>query len=196
MKKTINVAIYIYDNAEVLDFSGPFEVFATAGRLSKNTTFNVFLISEKDNIVSARAGFQVKANYTVKNHPDIDVLIVVGGIHSEELNKPDVIAWIAKQATEVNYITSVCTGAFLLAQAKVITDHQVTSHWEDLHELQTMFPSLTVIPDVRFVELGNIITSAGIAAGIDMSLHLVSKLVDEKLAIMTAKQMDYPWLVD
>jgi len=104
-----------------------------------------------------------------------------------------VVNWIKEQSKKVKIIASVCTGAFLLAKAGIITNHKVTTHWEDIPDLRRDFPALDVIENVRWVDEGDIITSAGISAGIDMSLHLVSKIFDLELANKTAKQMQFDW---
>lgn len=189
----INVGIYIYDNAEVLDFSGPFEVFTTATRVSGKQVFNTFLVNEINDVVIARAGYQVLPNYHFSNHPNIDVLIIVGGDHSDEVEKAEVVHWIYSQSKKVKLIASVCTGAFLLAKANVITHHKVTTHWEDIEDLQNQYPKLCVKDNVRWVDEGNIVTSGGISAGIDMSLQLVGKLTSMSLAVKTAKQMEFDW---
>ncbi|KJY95778.1 DJ-1/PfpI family protein [Pseudoalteromonas ruthenica] len=190
----MNVGIYIYDQAEVLDFSGPFEVFSTASRVCKNDNpFDVFLISESGNAISARAGYRVMPNYGFNDHPMIDVLIVAGGVHSNEIGKSQVMEWISQQSTNASITASVCTGAFLLAKAKVLKEHKVTTHWEDMANLRSEFPKLNVIENVRWIDEGNIITSGGISAGIDMSLHLVSRLHSNDLAEKTARQMDFSW---
>jgi transcriptional regulator GlxA family with amidase domain len=192
----MNIGIYIYDEAEVLDFSGPFEVFTTASRVCKTTTkpFEVFLISETGKEVVARAGYKVIPNFGFHNHPNIDVLIVSGGVHTQELEKTEVINWVTTQSKRVKLIASVCTGAFLLAKAQVIKKHKVTTHWEDIEDLKEMFPELTIVKGVRWVDEGDLVTSGGISAGIDMSLHLVSKLQSVSLAEDTAKQMEFLWL--
>ena len=190
----MNIGIYIYEEAEVLDFSGPFEVFSVASRfLKENEKFNVFLISETYAPVKSRGGYSVNPHYSFLNHPEINILIVVGGIHTQEVKKDNVIKWIKNVSKKSKVTASVCTGAFLLAQAKVITDHTVTTHWEDINDLKKDYPTLNVKNNVRWVDEGNIITSAGISAGIDMSLHLVSTIINEELAIKTAKQMDFDW---
>ncbi|MEM8862010.1 MAG: DJ-1/PfpI family protein [Chloroflexota bacterium] len=190
----MNVGIYVYEQAEVLDFSGPFEVFATASRLSgESGTFNVFLVGESDAPIDARGGYKVLPNFGFSNHPVIDVLIVVGGVHIHEMQKAPVIEWIAQQAGKASLVASVCTGAFLLAQAGVITSHKVTTHWEDIDDLRRLFPSLDVVEGVRWVDEGDLVTSGGISAGIDMSLHIVEKLTDQTLAVRTAKQMEFAW---
>lgn len=190
----MNIGIYIYADAEVLDFSGPFEVFSTASRLSKSQAFKVFLVAETAEVVIARAGYKVLPDYCFADQPEIDVLIVVGGDHSREILKPQVTTWIAQQAKQCSLVASVCTGAFLLAKAEVITGHRVTTHWEDITDLKQSFPELDVVTDVRWVDQGKIVTSGGISAGIDMSLHLVSRLHSEALAQKTAKQMEFLWL--
>lgn len=193
----MNIGIYIYEDAEVLDFSGPFEVFSTASRfLKKKEKFNVYLISEENKIIKARGGYQVLANHSFADCPNLDVLIVSGGVHTREMKKENVQKWIKEQSKKVHLTTSVCTGAFLLASSKVIKKQNVTTHWEDCADLQKEFPKLNVIENKRWVEDDSIITSGGISAGIDMSLFLVSKLHSEDLAIKTANQMEFDWTVN
>ncbi|MDH5432771.1 MAG: DJ-1/PfpI family protein [Gammaproteobacteria bacterium] len=190
----MNIGIYIYNNAEVLDFSGPFEVFSTASRLSKPADFfKVFLIAESKEQVKARGNYLVFPHYDIHNHPQLDVLIVVGGVHTEEMNKQSVLDWIKHQSKLIQLTASVCTGAFLLAKADVINNQTVTTHWEDIADLKNSFPDLNIEEKRRWIDEGDIVTSGGISAGIDMSLHLVSKLYSEELAEQTAKQMEYRW---
>lgn len=190
----MNVGIYIYKNAEVLDFSGPFEVFSTASRFTRpEETFNVFLVAEESAPVSARGGYSVNPHYDFSNHPKIDVLIVVGGIHTEELSKASVIKWVASTSESATVVASVCTGAFILAQAGLLTNLEVTTHWEDIDVLRKSYPELTVIESRRWIDEGKFVTSGGISAGIDMSLHLVSRCVGEELAEKTARQMAFEW---
>ena len=123
----------------------------------------------------------------------MDVLILPGGVVTAELDKPEVIDWIAQTAASSELVTSVCTGAFLLAQAGLLIGKQATTHWEDMDELQTMFPQIQVGTKMRWVRDRNTVTSGGISAGIDMSLHLVETLVSRELALHTAHQMEYAW---
>ena len=190
----MNIGIYIYDEAEVLDFSGPFEVFSTASRVSSTPNpFGVFLISETGKTVTARGGYEVNPAYSISDHPKIDVLIVVGGVHTGEMKKPPVLQWIKEASQKAKLVASVCTGAFLLAEAGVIDTQKVTTHWEDIPDLKTRYPKLEVLENQRWVDEGTIITSGGISAGIDMSLHLVSKTHGLALAEKTAKQMEFDW---
>ena len=190
----MNVGIYIYDEAEVLDFSGPFEVFSTATRMHEDEgPFTVFLVGETGGTVGARAGYQVIPDYGFHDCPEIDVLIVVGGVHIDEMKKLRVAAWIAERAQRASQVASICTGAFLLAQAGVKTTGRVTTHWDDIADLRNLFPELEVIENRRWVDDGDVVTSGGISAGIDMSLYLVSKLASPELAEKTARQMEFDW---
>ena len=188
----MNIGIYIYDNAEVLDFSGPFEVFSTAKRVAQ-INWNIFFVAETESLIKARGNFLVSPHYTIENHPEIDVLIVVGGIHIEEMKKPNIIAWISKVAKSSKKAASVCTGAFLLAETGLLNGLSVTTHWEDIPDLKSNYPELKVIPNQRWVVEGKFVTSGGISAGIDMSLYLVSVLSTIELALKTARQMEYQW---
>jgi transcriptional regulator GlxA family with amidase domain len=190
----LNIGIYIYKNAEVLDFSGPFEVFSTANRLnSENLRMNVFLIGETELLVEARGGFCVTPKYDIHNHPELNLLIVVGGVHAEEIQKTHVMQWLQQQGHKVAIMASVCTGAFLLAQAGILDNYQATTHWSDIQEFRQTYPDIPIIENVRWVDNQNVITSGGISAGIDMSLHLLSKFSSQQLALLTAKQMEFQW---
>lgn len=192
--KQMNVGIFIYDQAEVLDFSGPFEVFSTASRLCRPAApFNVFLVGETGRTVAARGGFSVNPACGFADHPPVDVLVVAGGVHTGEMKKINVVDWLARTAADAKLVASVCTGAFLLAAARIITCHNVTTHWEDIDDLRRGFPDLIVHESRRWVDEGHIVTSGGISAGIDMSLHLVAKLHGLALAERTARQMEFEW---
>lgn len=192
-----NVAIYLFDEVEVLDFAGPFEVFSTASRLrvreEKPPVFRVFTVADRVRPVRARGGLMVTPDYGLAEHPKVDLLIVPGGVVTDELARPDVIEWIARTAATSQLTASVCTGAFLLASAGLLNDTRVTTHWEDVDDLRRDFPSLRVETGMRWIDAGKTITSAGISAGIDMSLHLVRRLTDGALATRTARQMDFAW---
>lgn len=188
----MNIGIYIYEQAEVLDFAGPFEVFSTAKRLGADS-INVFFVAEQEKVVSARGGFKVIADYTIADHPTIDLLMVVGGVHTAEMNKANVTSWLNSTALDAAHVACVCTGVFILAKTGLLAGATVTTHWEDIADLTLKFPELTVISDNRWVSWRKYTTSGGISAGIDMSLHLVSKLFGEQQAIMVAKQMEYHW---
>jgi transcriptional regulator GlxA family with amidase domain len=190
----MNIGIYIYDQAEVLDFSGPFEVFSTASRVcNTGNPFDAFLVGETGQVVTARAGYKVVPAYGFHDHPHIDVLVVAGGVHEAEMHKPAVIDWIIETGKAANLVASVCTGAFLLAAARILTTQNVTTHWGDIADLLSSYPDLNVLESKRWVDEGAVVTSGGISAGIDMSLHLVHKLHSLELAERTARQMEYSW---
>ncbi|MCP4623560.1 MAG: DJ-1/PfpI family protein [bacterium] len=126
-------------------------------------------------------------------HRGINLLIIPGGVVTDELEKGRVISWIAESSDIADITGSVCTGAFLLAKAGLLQSKAATTHWEDIDDLRSMFPDIEIKKGVRWVDQGNIVTSAGISAGIDMSLHLVSRLADQDLADRTAKQMEFDW---
>ncbi|MGL5102364.1 MAG: DJ-1/PfpI family protein [Plesiomonas sp.] len=188
----MNIGIYIYDDAEVLDFAGPFEVFSTAKRLGASE-LNIFLIAEVLRTITARGSFNVVPKYSLDDHPKIDVLIIVGGIHSEEMLKPNVTAWIKSVNEHALYVTSVCTGVFILANTGLLSGLSVTTHWEDIPQLKKDFGDLAVLENVRWTQSGKYVTSGGISAGIDMSLYLISLLYSDSLAESVAHQMEYSW---
>jgi transcriptional regulator GlxA family with amidase domain len=198
---TLRVSILAFDGVEALDFAGPFEVFTTAsrvaGRLQPGSAapFAVASVAEAAHgqPVQARAGLQLLADHTLADSPKADVLIVPGGVVDAPLASPATLRWIAAQAAGAQVVASVCTGAFLLAASGVVTTDAVTTHWEDIADLRAQFPALDVRDGVRWVDNGRIVSSAGISAGIDMSLHLVERLAGRELAERTARQMDYAW---
>jgi transcriptional regulator GlxA family with amidase domain len=193
------IGIYVFDEVEVLDFAGPFEVFSTAARVSSrdrdaaSPLFEVLLIADQPRTVLARGRFPVVCTQSINGHPPLDVLIVPGGVVTTELDRPAVIAWISAQARTTALTASVCTGAFLLARAGLLDGRRVTTHWEDIDDLRRMFPAVKVETGRRWIDEGPIVTSAGISAGLDMSLHLVERLGGADLAVRTARQMDYDW---
>ena len=164
----------------------PFEV-------GQQVTVDVFFVGETGSVVKARGNFLVYPHYTFEHHPDIDVLMVVGGIHSREVENAAVIDWISTVSVSAKWVVSVCTGAFLLAEAGLLNGLSVTTHWEDIPDLRSQYPKLNVIDNQRWVSEGRFITSAGISAGIDMSLFLVAQMASHELAKKTARQMEYEW---
>ncbi len=144
-------------------------------------------------MVVARGGLRLVASYTVAQHPPLDILIVPGGLQQDAERDERLIAWLAETARHASVTASVCTGAFLLATAGLLNGGQATSHWEDVDDLERRFPRVRVRRHIRWVDEGRIVTSAGISAGIDMSLHLVRRQEGEELATATAHQMEYEW---
>lgn len=197
----LTIAIPIFDNAEILDFSGPYEVFTTADRVHRRRggaepLFRCLLVAREAGPVRSRGGMLVIPDTTLGAVEAADVLVVPGGEMSAALGDAALLRWIAQRHASSRITASICTGVFLLAQAGLLEALTVTTHWEDQEELQSTYRGLRVVPDVRWVDTGKIVTSGGISAGIDMSLHLVRRLAGGELAAATARQMEYAWNPD
>jgi len=196
---TLRVGIFVFPEVEVLDFAGPYEVFTTATRVARRrdpaaaAPFATFTFAETAAPFRARAGLRALPDHAFGTHPAIDLLIVPGGVVSAELDKPAVVERIATLAAQARIAAAVCTGAFLLGRAGLLDGLQATTHWEDIADLQRDFPQARIVADRRWVDAGRIVTSGGISAGIDMSLHLVERLAGRELALSTARQMEYRW---
>jgi transcriptional regulator GlxA family with amidase domain len=194
------IGIYLFDAVEVLDFAGPFEVFSTASRVASPDTpqagklFEVFTVARQPGTVRARGGLGVLPDFAFADHPAVDVLVVPGGIVAAELARREVIGWLARTADRCALTLSICTGAFLLGAAGLLDGRSATTHWEDIADLRAMFPSIAVRERVRWIDEGRVMTSAGISAGIDLSLHAVERLAGRELAIRTARQMEFDWV--
>lgn len=194
MSKTRNLAILLFDDVEVLDFCGPFEVFSVASRQTDPPAFDVFTVAEKPEPITARNGLSVNPHYTLADCPKPDVLLVPGGMGTrKQIDIGPLIDWINRTADNAELVLSVCTGALLLGKAGLLDGLDTTTHHVAFDLLREIVPTATVHEDRRFVDNGKVITSAGIAAGIDMSLHVVERLLGEDVAAATARHMEYPW---
>lgn len=192
-----NTAILIFENVEVLDFAGPLEVFSVADELSERSSFKVFTVAETPGTIRTNNGLKIVPEHTLESSPAPDLLIVPGGFGTRALlNKPSLIEWIRVTAKHAEIVASVCTGALLLAKAGLLNDQPATTHYLSHDLLQELAPAALVHRDRRFVDNGPIATSAGISAGIDLSLHLVARLQDRALAEKTAGHMEYHWRND
>lgn len=187
------LAILLFDEAEVLDFCGPYEVFSVAGSQSDSRYFDVYTVAEKSPI-RARNGLSVNPDHLLADAPKPDILLVPGGYGTrQQVDNPILIDWIRTTSADAELVLSVCTGSILLAKAGLLQGLEATTHHLVLDMLRDLMPTGTVRDDQRFIDNGKVITSAGIAAGIDMSFHVVSRLAGESVAASTAKYMEYPW---
>jgi transcriptional regulator GlxA family with amidase domain len=189
-----NVAILIFDEVEVLDFCGPFEVFSVAGRSREPRPFAVVTVAEKAGPVRARGGLSVNPHHTLADCPPPDILVVPGGRGTRTaMDNPVLLAWIKDVSGRAELTASVCTGALLLGRAGLLDGLPATTHHSAFDELRAAAPGATVREDQRVVDNGALITSAGISAGIDMALHVVARLLGADEAAATARYMEYDW---
>ncbi len=192
------VGILIFDEVEVLDFCGPFEVLASArasgSEGDEGRLFHVLTIAERSEVVRCRGGLLVQPHHTIRDHPPLDVLVVPGGRGTRRERENEILLdWIVEQDRRTALTTSVCTGAFLLAAAGLLDGHRATTHWASLDWLRNHHPAVDVRADERVVDAGRLVTSAGVSAGIDMALHLVQRLHGSEVATATARDMEYDW---
>jgi transcriptional regulator GlxA family with amidase domain len=189
------IGILVYDEVEVLDFAGPFEVFSTANRMCRRhedhgtDPFRVAVIGESSSPVRARGGLTIQPDHGIDDAPDCDALIVPGGDESVALGRSSLMGWLRARVPEQTILASVCTGAFLLAEAGHLRRRRATTHHEDIARFRAAYPDLKVIEEVRWVDEDRVLTSAGVSAGIDMSLHLVARLSGDRIASETAANM-------
>jgi transcriptional regulator GlxA family with amidase domain len=193
-----NVGILIFPDVEILDFCGPFEVFASATLPAQTDggpemrLFEVFTIAERSELVACRGGLLVQPNHTLDEHPPLDLVVIPGGYGTRrEQENPVILDWIARQRRTGALTTSVCTGAFLLGAAGLLDGLRATTHWTTIDGLRAHLPRTNVLADARVVDEGEIITSAGVSAGIDMALHVVRRLHGDEVARRTARDMEY-----
>lgn len=193
-KMTKNVAILLFNEVEVLDFAGPFEVFSITNSLEGDSLFNVYTVAETTQPILARNHLSINPDYTLENHPLPDIVIIPGGFGSRAALKQDhIIQWVQKSTQQAELVLSVCTGALILAKAGLLNGLTATTHHHAFEELRQLAPQTTIITDQRFVDNGKILTSGGISAGIDLSFYAIAKLCGEAVAVQTAQYMEYDW---
>jgi len=182
-RKPISVAFYLQDGIEVLDFAGPMEVFAYAG-------FKVFTVSKTKDPIISQGILKVIPDYSIDDAPPSDMIAFFGGNAGNGFDDK-VITWLKSREKNTQYFFSVCTGAYALAKAGLLDNKTATTFHLSLDNLQKNYPKIDVRKDVRFVDNGTVITTAGISAGIDGALHLVAKLKGEQAAKDAAFYMEY-----
>lgn len=192
-----SVAIVLFDDVEVLDACGPFEVFSVANRVADRAgsarPFEVSLVGIDDRPVVARGGMRIGVDTTIDDPRGYDVVVIPGGVVDAIEKNARVLEWLQRTRPGAELVASVCTGAFVLAAAGLLDTRPVTTHWEDLEQLSARWPALVVHEAVRYIDHGDLATSAGISAGLDLALHLVARWAGADHALATASQMDYDW---
>ncbi|CAN5802843.1 DJ-1/PfpI family protein [soil metagenome] len=200
--KRLSAGILIFDDVEVLDFAGPFEILSrarlepgTESRRSEDSApFQVFTVAERPGTVMATGGLRVVPHYDFTNAPPLDILVVPGGFGTRLLlDSTAVLTWIREAAGRAAHVCSVCTGSLLLARAGLLDGRRATTHWGALDRLAELDPGIVVVRDLRVVDDG-ILTSAGVSAGIDMAFSLVERICGRAVAEDTARYVEYPLL--
>lgn len=191
-----NVLIALFDDVDTLDFAGPLEVFAITGqRATGPVPFTVTMAAERRSPpIITRSGLLVTPYYTFKDAVQADILLVPGGMGARhERNNPEMIEFLQRQAARAEIVLAVCTGALLLAATGLLDGLTATTHAAALEELAELAPHTRIVSDQRFVDNGQIITTAGITAGIDTALYIVQRLLGSSTALETATHMEYRW---
>jgi transcriptional regulator GlxA family with amidase domain len=190
------IGILLFDDVEELDFVGPYEVFTmmseTQKRLGEAVSHDVFLLAETDMPVRCAKGMQVVPHKTIGAAPALDVLLIPGGMGTRrEVKNKALLAWIASAARNCRWVTSVCTGSYLLAAAGPARGKRVTTHWAFVEQLRARGDAGEVMENIRYVRDGNVVTSAGVSAGIDMALWVAGQLHSPAFARDVQRAMQY-----
>lgn len=185
-----NVAVFVHEGVELLDFAGPGEVFAAAG---SRQAFKVYTVAATKAPIKAQEFLTITPEFSLDDCPKPDIIVLPGGLTRVPLRDPKVIEWVQKASVDAEVTMSVCTGAFLLAKAGLLDGKEATTHWGSIEQLKTAAPGIKVRADKRVVDNGKVVTTAGVSAGIDGSLHVVKRLLGEQAAKDTARYMEYKW---
>jgi putative intracellular protease/amidase len=190
---TRNLAILLFDRVQIIDYTGPYETFGHAFK-KDGAAINIYTVAEKTGPITTAMGMSVNPTYSFENAPQPDILVVPGGNGVwPQLDNTNVIKWIQDKAKNAEVVMSVCNGAFFLARAGLLDGLKATTTFSLIARLKEAAPKTTVVDDVRFVDNGKIITTAGLSSGIDGSLHLIERLYGKGMAQMSAVGMEYNW---
>lgn len=188
------VSLLVFDEAEVLDVAGPYEVFSVAGRRHGLDPFKLRLVAEHHRAVTLRNGFQLMPHASLAQTPSTDILVVPGGFGTRrEMHNPVILDWLGRVCRRAELILSVCTGALVLGKVGLLDGLQVTTHHGAYDLLREVAPRATLREGERFLDNGRVIVAAGVSAGIDASLHIVERLLGADLAEEAAAYMEYRW---
>lgn len=190
----LRVAILLFDDVEVLDFAGPFEVFAVARTAHGEPAFDVTTVALRPGPVVARHELSVLPGATPDTLGQVDILVVPGGLGARrELDNPAMLDFIRGTSAAAGLTLSVCTGAMLLGAAGLLEGQWATTHWAAMEELRALESGAELQPEARVVDNGALVTAAGVSAGIDAALHVVGRLHGEGVARTAARYMQYDW---
>jgi transcriptional regulator GlxA family with amidase domain len=189
---TIRIAVFVFDGCEELDWAGPWEVLSVWARGWPEDRAEVFILGEQDGVVTCAKGLRILPDQTWATSPPIDVLVYPGGIGTRsQLGQDRYRSWLGRLRDEGALLTSVCTGALVLADAGILDGQPATTHWEWTGLLASLGQGIDVRPDERFVDAGAVVTAAGVSAGIDMALHLVRRLHSADRARQVRRRIQY-----
>ncbi len=184
------IGILLFDDAEELDWVGPWEVFTMA--VMDLPEARVVTIAEREGPVRSAKGLRSLPDHAFADAPELDVVLVPGGQGTRrEVDNPVLLDWLRKAASRCRWVTSVCTGSLLLHGAGLVDGRRITTHWGFVGQLRERAPGVEVLEGVRYVRDGNVVTAAGVSAGIDMSLWLVGQIWDVDRARRTQRAMEY-----
>jgi transcriptional regulator GlxA family with amidase domain len=186
------IAIVLFPDVEELDAVGPWEVLSYWTRNFPEDGWGVYCVSVDGGPVTCAKGLTVGAHHSMDDMPAPEVLLHPGGMGTRpQLRDPEYLEWVRRQRAAVPLMTSVCTGALVFAAAGLLGGRPATTHWASLELLAELDPTIDVRPDARYVDDGDVITSAGVSAGIDMALHLVRRLASPERARAVRRGIQY-----
>lgn len=193
-----SVGILLFPHVEILDFAGPLEVFSSAMALDAEFSdpdarlCNVFTVAESADPIRCNNPLTVIPDYTLEDCPHMDIFLAPGGRGTRTaIERPKLVDWIAERAKTNELTTSVCTGSFLLAKAGLLDGKSATTYFGSVPFMREHFPTVDTQENVRWVDAGDVVTSAGVSAGIDMSLYLLQRLYGKDVADATARNIEY-----
>jgi len=193
-KSQLNVAILIFDGVQMIDYTGPYEAFS--GVMGGEAQFKVYTVAEKPDAVKTNSGMSINPQFSFKDVPQSDIVVIPGGITRNVLSNPTMLKWVQDEAQKAKITMSVCTGAFILAKAGLLDGLQATTTAGHTEGLKKWAPKARVVDDKRFVDAGRIVTTAGGTSSIDGALHVIEKVFGKGTAQMTALNMEYDWEPD
>lgn len=186
------IGVVLFPDVEELDAIGPWEVLSVWSRYWPEDGFVVTTLSRIGGLVQCAKGLVVQAEHSYAEAPPLEVLVYPGGQGTRpQLTDEQQLDWVRRRKEDVPLLTSVCTGSLVFAAAGLLTHRSATTHWRSLDQLAELDPSIDVRRDARFVDDGDIVTSAGVSAGIDMALHLVARLAGQDRARQVRPAIQY-----
>jgi transcriptional regulator GlxA family with amidase domain len=192
MTETKHIGILLFTDAEELDAVGPWEVLASWTRTFPDDGFDVTTLSKSGGLVRCAKGLEIEAQHSYADVPSLEVLVYPGGQGTRPQLVDEIqLQWVKQKRAQVPLMTSVCTGSLVYAAAGLLKNRAATTHWASLDHLGRLDPSIDVRRDQRFVDEGDIVTAAGISAGIDMALHLVQRLAGIERARQVRRGIQY-----